>query len=409
MSGKRVVITGRGAVSPYGTGCAVFFDGLWKGESPVVIMPEWQRISGLYSYLAAPVPDFDPKKLIPRKFRRTMGPMSIYATLASMEAAREAGLDKECLTGGETGVAIGSTTGSPSVFEEFYRKFLPDETVEDMRSGMFFKIMGHSCSANVSLALGIRGEQWAPASACTSAAQALGLGYMLVASGRQKVMLCGGADEVHSTVTMVFDVLHAASRKHDPPFMTPSPFDEERDGVVCGAGAGMLVLEEYEHAVSRGARIFAEIKGFGHVNDCGNVAAPGADVMAAAMKKAMKEAGVVPDDVDYVSAHATGTEQGDVAEGRAVAMTLGGRVAVSSLKGHIGHALGAAGGLETVALLEMMRREEALPTLNLKRPDRAVEGLNLLMGRPVAKRMDVVLKNNFALGGVNTSLVFRRI
>jgi 3-oxoacyl-[acyl-carrier-protein] synthase II len=131
--------------------------------------------------------------------------------------------------------------------------------------------------------------------------------------------------------------------------------------------------------------------------------------MAAAMKKAMKEAGVVPDDVDYVSAHATGTEQGDVAEGRAVAMTLGGRVAVSSLKGHIGHALGAAGGLETVALLEMMRREEALPTLNLKRPDRAVEGLNLLMGRPVAKRMDVVLKNNFALGGVNTSLVFRRI
>lgn len=405
---KRVVVTGRGAVSPFGIGCDNFFDGLWNGESAVCVMPEWEGIKGLYSYIAAPVPDFDFKKILPRKFRRTMGPMALYAVLASMEALKESGLEEEVVIGGNTGIAIGSTTGSPLIFEEFYRKYLPEESIEEMRSGTFFKIMGHSCSANTALALGIQGEQWAPASACTSASQAIGLGFLLVGSGRQQVMLCGGADEVHYTATMVFDALNAASRKNDIPEKTPAPFDVDRDGVVCAAGSGMLVLEEYGHAISRGASILAEITGFGNVTDCGNVAAPAVAAMEKAMTAAMKEADIAASDIDYVNAHATGTELGDLAEGTAIKKIVGSGVPISSLKGNFGHTLGAAGGLESVAVLEMMRREEVLPTLNLKKIDPLLEKINLPR-EPEKKRLDVVIKNNFALGGVNTSLAFRRI
>jgi 3-oxoacyl-[acyl-carrier-protein] synthase II len=407
MGLKRVVITGRGAVSPFGAGVRNLVDNVWQGRSGVRLMEEWRRIRGLKSYLAAPVPELDPRAELPRSIRRTMGDMALHAAIAAREAVAEAGLSDELLASGRVGTVIGSTTGSPQTYEDFYRMFLPEESIEEVKSGFFFRIMSHSCAANVSLALGIRGEQWAPASACTSAAQAIGLAYLLIGTGRQDAVICGGADEVHHTVTMVFDVLKAASRRHAEPLATPRPFDIERDGVVCGGGSGILVLESLDSARARGAEILAEILGFGQVCDSTHIANPHRDAMAAAMRNAMTEAGVDGTAIDYVNAHATGTIQGDSAEAAAIATVVGRPVPVSSCKGHIGHTLGGAGALESIILLEMLQRQEIIPTLHLEHPDPECAGIDLVRRiRPA--RLETVMKNNFALGGVNAALIYRR-
>ncbi|MEN8140736.1 MAG: beta-ketoacyl-[acyl-carrier-protein] synthase family protein [Thermodesulfobacteriota bacterium] len=408
MSLNRVAITGRGAISPFGLDVEALVENIWAGRSAVRLMPQWRQIKGLKSLLAAPVPEFDPKKMLPRSARRTMGPMAIYATLAAREAIKDAALSPEQLASGTTGVAIGSSTGSPSAYEDFYSRFLPQMATEQIKSGEFFKMMGHSCAANVAQALGINGEQWAAASACTSAAQSIGLGYLMVQTGRQGAMVCGGADEVHSSVTGVFDLLKAASVQNDDPPHTPRPFDLQRDGVVCGGGSGIVVLENLDQARQRGARIYGEIIGFGNVTDSSHIANPHEESMARAMTGAMREAGLQPGEIDYINAHATGTEQGDRAEAAAIKLAVNGEAPVSSFKGHIGHTLGAAGSLELIILLEMLERQEIVPTLNLQEADPACAVVNLVT--EIKKQsLKTVLKNNFALGGVNAALAIRRI
>ncbi len=405
---KRVVITGRGAVSPFGTGVAKLIDNIWAGNSAVRKMPEWELVEGMKSHIAAPVPDFDARDLLPRHLRRAMGNMAQYATIAAFEAIQDASLSEELLQSGKTGVAVGSTTGSPTAYHDFYQKFLPDMAMGQIKSGEFFQMMSHTCAANICLATGVRGEQWAPASACTSSAQALGLGYLLIQTGRQEAMLCGGADEVHLSVTGVFDLLRAASTSNANPEQAPRPFSADRDGVVCGGGSGILVLENYDSARKRGAKIYGEILGFGNVTDSNHIAHPSKDSMARVMLAAMEDAGVSPTDIDYINAHATGTEQGDKAEAAAILQAVGGTCPVSSFKGHIGHTLGAAGALEIIILLEMLLRQQIIPTRNLQEADPECTIINLI--RNIEKHhLCTVIKNNFALGGVNTALVLRKL
>lgn len=404
---NRVVITGRGAVSPFGLGVPLLLEKIWAGSSAVRHMEEWAEIRGLRSHIAAPVPDFDAKKFLPRSARRTMGAMAVYATLATREAIADADIPEEMLEGGRTGVAIGSTTGSAAAYEEFYLKYLPEKVLDGIKSGEFFKMMGHSCVANVCLALGIEGEQWAPVSACTSSSQAIGLGYILIQAGRQDIVLCGGADEAHASVTGVFDLLRAASFNNSDPEGGCRPFERDRDGVVCGGGSGILVLESLESAERRGAKIYGEIVGFGNVTDCGHIASPDKKMMIRAMELAMGEGGLVAGDIDYVNAHATGTEQGDIAEAAAISAAVDRAIPVSSLKGHLGHTLGAAGALELIVLLEMLERQEIIPTRNLDSIDPRCAVVDLVGEKRVAN-LETVLKNNFALGGVNTSLAIRR-
>jgi 3-oxoacyl-[acyl-carrier-protein] synthase II len=406
MNNRRVVITGVGAVSPYGLGVERLIAGAKAGMSCVRHMDAWQEIKGLASYLAAPVPKFDAKKFLPRVARRSMGDMAVYATLASQEAVRCAKIPPDMLQSDHFGVVMSSTTGSPSAYENLYEQFLPDKSIESFTSGLFFQIMSHSCSANVMHSLGIRGEQWAPCSACTSSAQAIGLGYLLIRSGRQTAVLCGGADEVHHSVTMFFDVLRAASHDNKNPQRCPKPFDVMRDGVVCGGGSGVLLLESLDSAKQRGAKIFAEITGFGNVSDPSHIATPHADAMSLAMNKALSEAGIMHQDVDYVNAHATGTQQGDEAEAVAISRTLGSQVPVSSMKGHIGHTLGAAGALESILTLAMMEQQELLPTLNIDTVDPNCSQCNILT-KKLQTPVKTALKNSFALGGVNVAIVYQ--
>lgn len=407
MSLKRVVITGLGAVSPFGLGVDNLLANLWQGNSAVRVIEEWKEIQGFNSFVAAPVPPFERKKLLPRSVRRTSGELAVYGILAAQEAVADAGFDDSTLLSGRIGVVAGSTTGSPQAYEEFYAKYMPDKRVDEIKSGEFFKFMGHSCSAHICHALQINGEQWAPVSACTSSSQAIGLAYLLVQTGRQQAVVCGGADEVHSSVTGIFDLLRAASTNNDDPEHACRPFDATRDGVVCGGGSGILVVEDLESALERDAHIYGEIIGFGNVNDCTHIANPDKESMIRAMQSALLQAGITADRIDYVNAHATGTILGDVAEAEAVASVINADVPVSSLKGHVGHMLGASGAIETIASLEMMKRQEVVPTKNLNNIDPACGGINLVKDLQTTV-IDTMLKNNFALGGVNTSLVIRR-
>ena len=404
---RRVVITGMGAVSPLGRGADNLVDSLIEGSSGVTRPADLVDIGGLRSRVAGLVQDIDPKE-IPRKYRRCMSDMSIYATLACQEAISQAGLKDDFHTSGQMGVAIGSTVGSTQTTQEIFDDFLSSHSLERLKSTVFFKIMNHSCAANVSQALGITGRILSPSAACSTGCQAIGYGYEMIAFGKQDVMLCGGADEFHALTAATFDIMNAASVSfNDRPHRTPRPFDRDRDGVVCAEGGGILLLESLDSARDRGAKILAEIIGFATLSDPSSIAHPDAVAIERCMRQAVKDAGVAPQEIDYINAHATATEQGDIAESEAVYRLFGDAPPVSSFKGHIGHALAASGALETIAVVGMLNRGCLIPTLNLENIDPKCSMIRHV--RNVADApLRTVVKNNFALGGVNSSLVLRR-
>jgi 3-oxoacyl-[acyl-carrier-protein] synthase II len=407
MQLRRVAITGMGAVSPFGRGVDILMESLYKGASGTVIVPELKSIKGVRSHVAALVQGVDPG-VIPRKYRRTMSRMSIYAVLACQEALAQANLPPECLSGGEMGISIGSTIASIDTFQKFFEDYLVEKNMEQMRSTIFFQIMNHSCASNVSQALGIKGRVLAPSAACSTGCQAVGLGYEMIAFGKQEVMLCGGADEFHPLSTASFDILNAASVGYNEhPHKTPRPFDRDRDGIVCAEGSGILLLESLESARKRGAGILAEIVGFATTSNPENIADPSAASMVTCMKKALADAEIKPLEVDYVNAHATATILGDIEESSAIHAVFGEDVPVSSLKGHLGHTMAASGSLELIAVINMMNRNLVIPTLNLDNPDNLCKKINLTQ-KTENRQILYALKNNFALGGVNSSLVLRR-
>ncbi len=404
---KRVVITGMGVVSPFGRGIENLMAALLTGKSGVVQVPALSEITGMRTRVAALATGVDPME-IPRKFRRSMSSMSIFATLACQDAAAMAGLSETQLQSGRLGVSVGSTIGSPQTMQEFFRDFGIDNSLERMKSTLFFHIMNHSCASNVAQALGVTGRILAPSAACSTSCHAVGYAAEMIGIGKQDFMLCGGADEFHPLTSGTFDIINAASTAfNDSPNRTPRPFDRDRDGIVCGEGSGILLLESLESAEQRGATILAEITGFATNSDPGSIANPNASCIADCMQQALDDARITPDQVDYVNAHATATEQGDIAECEAISRVFGSQTPTSSLKGHLGHAMAASGTLELAACIEMLRQGLLIPTLNLENIDPLCANVQHLPGitrLPVA----TIIKNNFALGGVNSSIILRR-
>jgi 3-oxoacyl-[acyl-carrier-protein] synthase II len=306
------------------------------------------------------------------------------------------------------GVAIGSTIGSTLTTQEFFNNLLSTGSLEHMKSTVFFKIMNHSCAANVSQILGITGRTLSPSAACSTSCQAIGYGYEMIAFGKQDFMLCGGTDEYHPLFTGTFDILNAASVKfNDQPSQTPRPFDRDRDGVVCSEGSGILLLESLDSAEKRGANILCEIIGFATVSDPSNIANPDMASIKRCMQLALNDAGIKPEEIDYVNAHATSTKQGDIVEGEAISELFGDDTPVSSFKGHLGHTMAASGALESIALVEMINRGCLIPTLNLENIDDACGNIRHICELEIT-RIKTAIKNNFALGGINSSLVIRR-
>jgi 3-oxoacyl-[acyl-carrier-protein] synthase II len=409
VNGQRVVVTGIGLASPIGHTLAAATEALLRGQHGIVTMPEWAAVNGLGTRLAALARDV-PLSDYPRKKVRSMGRVALLATYATEQAVADAGLDVDAISSDEVGLAYGSTHGSSSAQEDFCRSLFERGGLRGIASSAYLKFMSNTCAVNLAQFFGIRGRVMSTCSACTSGSHAIGYGYEAIRQGHHDLMVCGGAEEMHFSHAAVFDILYATSTRHnDHPDVSPRPFDAARDGLVVGEGAATLILESYERARRRGARIHGEVIGFGTTCDGQHVTMPSVDGMATAMNKALTSAGIGPGDVDYVNAHGTATEAGDIAESHATLNVLGPRVPISSTKGHTGHTLGACGALESAFCLAMMRDGFVAPTRNLTAVDPRCADLDYVRGEPRAvPRLDVTMNNNFAFGGINTSLLFRK-
>ena len=405
---KRVVITGVGSVSPMGNDVSSLIEGIEQGKSAVQYMEGWGQYNGLRSLVGAPA-ELRDEKSIPRKSRRSMGRMSFFAVQATQQAIADADLQQKELSSGRIGCVIGSTMGGAESLNDAFETMLPEKDLSQLTSMRFFQCVSHTAAMNVSQYLGLKGYVMATSAACASASQALGAGYDIIRLGKQDVMLCGGAEELHPTVTGSFDVLFATSVNYnDKPQMTPRPFDRERDGLVCGEGSGILVLEEYEHALMRNAKIYAEIVGYHTCGSGAHVSQSNKDAMVFCIREALASAQVSPGEVDYINAHATATMQGDKEEAEAIKDIFGDGVPVSGLKGYIGHTLGASGSLELIVSLTMMEKGAVYPTLNLEKVSPECKGIHHVM-HPLTRDIGVMIKNCFAFGGINATLVCKKV
>ncbi len=405
---KRVVVTGMGGITSLGSDWASIEANFAANRSGIRRMHEWDRYSELNTRLAGPVDDFAPPKHWNRKQLRSMGRVSQLVVKAAEQALADAGLlDDPGIRDGRMGVACGSSTGSTEEIKAFGNMLL-NAVADGLNANSYIRMMPHTTAANVSIFFGLTGRVIPTSSACTSGSQGIGYAYEAIKFGRLPLMLAGGAEELCATEAMVFDALYATSLKNDAPHTSPRPYDSGRDGLVIGEGAGMLVLEELEHALARGATIHAELVGFGSNADGIHATKPEQATMRRAMELALQDAGLLAEAIGYVNGHGTATEQGDIAETQATQALFGSRMPISSQKSFLGHTLGACGALESWFSIEMMNRDRYIHTLNLEAIDPRCGELDYLVGAPRAMQHEYVMNNNFAFGGVNTSLIFRR-
>ena len=405
---KRVVVTGMSVITALGDTWADFKQQLCQGKNAVCVMPQWDKFSSMSTRLAAPVLHFQRPEHYSRKMVRSMGRVSLMATRATELALQDAGLlAHPALTDGRCGIAYGSSTGSTDPILAFGR-MMDTGDMTGVTATSYIQMMAHTTAVNVGVFFGIKGRVYTTSSACTSGSQGIGYAYEAIKYGKQTLMVAGGAEELCATEAAVFDTLYATSTKNDTPDLTPRPFDQARDGLVIGEGAGTLILEELEHALARGATIYAEVVGFGTNSDGVHVTQPTDSTMEAAMRLALADAAVAETDIGYINAHGTATDRGDIAESQATARIFGSNTPISSLKSYLGHTLGACGAIESWASIHMMQDSWFAPTLNLTQPDSACGELDYIVQQGRELRTDYVMSNNFAFGGINTSLIFKR-
>ncbi|ELA9459596.1 beta-ketoacyl-ACP synthase [Vibrio alginolyticus] len=405
---RRVVVTGMSGVTAFGNDWQSVEPKLRDCQNATQYMPSYEQYDGLNTKLAAPILDFELPKHYKRKQVRGMGRVSKLATVATENALSQAGLiGNGVLTNGQTGIAYGSSTGSTDAIGAF-GVMLNEKTTKAITATTYVQMMPHTTAVNVGLFFGLKGRVIPTSSACTSGSQAIGYAYEAIKHGYQTVMVAGGAEELCPTESAVFDTLFATSLKNEDPKSTPRPYDSDRDGLVIGEGAGTLVLEEYEHAVARGAKIYAEIIGFASNCDAAHVTQPQMETMQICMEMALQNAGIPSEKIDYVSAHGTATDRGDIAESNATANALG-KVPISSLKSYFGHTLGACGAIEAWLGLEMMHTGWFNPTLNLENLDEQCGDLDYIAGQGRELDVKYLMSNNFAFGGINTSIIFKKM
>lgn len=405
---RRVVVTGMAGFSPIGNDWDQIRASLLARRSGIRYIPEWEKYNGLLTRLAGPVENFSLPAHYTRKNTRSMGRVSLLATRATELALADAGLLGDPLvSGGRTGVAYGSSVGSTPAIADFGRMLI-NLDIGNLNATTYLKMMGHTSAVNVALFFQVRGRVIPSVSACTSGSMGIGYAYEAIKFGLQDVMLAGGAEELCPTEAALFDALYATSTRNDEPQLTPRPFDRDRDGLVIGEGGCTLVLEELDSALRRGARIYAEVAGFATNADGAHATQPSADTMQVVMRLALQDAALEPGQIAYISAHGTATEQGDIAESHATGAVFGTNTPISSLKSYTGHTLGACGALEAMVAIQMMREGWFHANLNLDNPDPRCAELDYLTGDGRNIGADYVMSNNFAFGGINTSLVFRR-
>ena len=395
-------------ISPIGNDWPAVRARLESYRNAITRMEEWAGYDGLNTQLGAPAAKFALSERYTTKATRSMGRVALMATRASELALIDAGLlDDPLLKSGKLGIAYGSSAGTPKAICDF-GKMIDEKSTKGINATTYIKMMGHTAPVNLGVFLGITGRIITTSSACTSGSQGIGYAYETIRAGHQVAMIAGGAEELCVTEAAVFDTLFATSVRNDAAETTPRPFDAERDGLVLGEGAGTLILEELQHARARGATVHAEIVGFGTNSDGAHVTHPSATTMQIAMELALADAQLPASAIGYVNAHGTGTQHGDVAESQATRSVFRDRVPISSLKSYMGHTLGACGALEAWMSIEMMRADWFAPTINLSQVDPECADLDYIVREGRELQCEYVMSNNFAFGGINTSLIFRR-
>lgn len=407
---RKVVVTGVGILSALGSSWNELKSSMEQGQSAVRFMPEWEDFQGLSAKIAAPVDHFEMSNYFTRKQTRSMDRVAKFAVTAVDAALKDAGL-RECpelLGSGRVGVACGSAAGGTESTQQFATARINQE-YGHLTPNTYIKMSPHTALVNIALSFGITGRLIPTSSACTSATQALGFAYESIVAGSQDVMIAGGAEELNSCQLAVFDNVFAASRQNEAPSSRPAPFDVQSDGLVMGEGAGFLVLEEYQHAVDRGATIYAEFCSFATNNDAFHITQPRVETMQMVLSDSLRFAGIAAENIDYISAHGTAAYQSDKAESEATYAVFGDSTPISTLKSFLGHSLGACGGLEAACLVSMLKDSWFHQTLNLNRqnPDFAV--LDHIVDAPRFIQAEFVQLNNFAFGGINTSIVMRQV
>lgn len=363
---------------------------------------------GYQSDLTGIVPEPELKPLLHRRLRACLSQEAAYAFMASKEAFEQAGMDEEYLLSHEVGVIFGNDSSSKPVIETD-RMLVQRPDTELLGSGLIFQSMNSTVNMNLSSIFHLRGINFTVSAACASGSHSVGLGYLLIKQGLQDVVLCGGAQEVNQFAMASFDALGAFSKRVGEPLRAARPFDRDRDGLVPSGGAAALVLEDYDHAVQRGATILAEVAGYGFSSNGGGISQPSDDGSVTAMMRAMEMAGVTPADIDYVNAHATGTPQGDTFEAIAIDRLFHGqRALISSTKGMTGHECWMAGASELVYCALMMQHGFVAPNVNFENPDEASAPLNIAT-KTVEMPLNTVLSNSFGFGGTNSAVVLRKL
>lgn len=406
----KVLISGTGQISSLGTRREEIFQNIVLGKSAVQFIEDWTKQKGLGSFVGAPAVEFQVKD-IPRSTRRTMSRMSEMAARATLDALEEAQISKSYLQKNSSRILIcmGSTSGSPAMLEEYFKKHIERGGPEGQLGTAFFKVMNHSVSSNVGAALEHTGPCLGVSSACATSAQAAILGWELVSKGVFDIAICGGADELHHTSPSVFDIVHAASRNYnDRPQATPRPFDRDRDGLAVSEGAGVVILESEKSAMQRNAPTLANFCAGAYGCSGAHMSQSDAPSMFNVISESLSRANISSKEIDYVNAHATGTLQGDLAEAQAIVEAFGSDIAVSSLKGHLGHSLAACGAIEIALCIEMLKKQTLLGTRNLENPDEKLPKIQHIFS-PTSQKLEKILSNNFAFGGMNTSLILSKI
>ena len=405
---RRVVITGMGIWSCLGTDIETVKESLYQGKSGIGLDQDrlsYGYRSGLMGIVAKPVIT---KKDLDRHIRAGMSEEAEYAFMASRQAFDMAQIDSVYLLQNEVGCIFGNDSSAKPVVES--AKIMDEKHDTEMLGyGLVFQSMNSTVNMNLCTIFHLRGINFTISAACASGSHSIGMGYMLIKQGLQDVVLCGGAQETNYYSMASFDALRAFSVRMDEPAKASRPFDKDRDGLIPSGGAAALVLEEYEHAKARGANILCEVVGYGFSSNGTGISQPSDEGCEIAMSRAMKDAGVTPDDIDYINAHATSTPQGDMYEAKALTRLFEGTHAlISSTKSMTGHECWMAGASEIVYSIIMMRNNFVAPNINLEHPDEYAEKLNLAV-KTVDTPLDVILSNSFGFGGTNSALVIRAI
>ncbi len=402
---NRVVITGMGIYSCIGISLEEVKESLYQGKSGIVLDQDRKEF-GYRSGLMGHVPKPELKSLLNRRQRISMGEESEYAYLATIDALKQAGIDQDFLDINEVGILYGNDSVSQAVIEatDIVRE-KKDTTL--MGSGAIFKSMNSTVTMNLSTIFKLRGINLTISAACASGSHSLGLAYLLIKSGLQEMVVCGGAQETNKFSMMSFDGLGVFSTREDDPAKASRPFDSGRDGLVPSGGAATLIVESLESAQKRGANILAEIVGYGFSSNGGHISTPNVDGPALAMERSLKQAGLSPKDIDYINAHATSTPLGDANEAKAIHEIFGNEIPVSSTKSMTGHECWMAGASEVIYSILMMQNDFVAPNINLENPDEDAQKINLIT-ETKNQKIDVFLSNSFGFGGTNSALIVKK-